>query len=269
MTLFPDGYRTDMVSLDQMVARYRAKMHPEFARRFFAYMEYKGGLLGVGQAWRPTQPPRPGFAPDGQSFHQDQRFEPSGFVGCAAVDLVTTDGPDANNTHDTITWAMTADAPAWGLHTFIRAPIEEPWHIQCIEHRGWAAWVLRGRPDPDPNFVLPGQGFPPPKPLPEPDPDPIVPPEGAPEMFIVEVTNAPTSPVPKTWILAGPGTLTHMIDGFTGTLFVSAKVPVVPLDPKTGASQLSSLIKQSVTTNDCPEEWEMTGWEVLWNQSKQ
>ena len=145
--LYPDGYGTRMVTLEEMEVRHGGKQHPEFARRFFAYMEHKGGALGVGGGWRSTQPDKPGFAPDGKSFHQDQRYA-SGFVGYAAVDLVHV---NPGKVHRSPTWDECADAPTFGLHTFITG---EPWHIQCVEMRGWQTWVNAGRPDPQ-TFTLP------------------------------------------------------------------------------------------------------------------
>jgi hypothetical protein len=156
MTLYPDGYGTRLVTLEQLRAIHEPKQHPEFARRFFAYIVSEGGRLGVGGGWRSTQPNRPGFAPDGESFHQDQRFA-SGFVGYAAVDLVV---PVPGGRHRAPTWGEVANAPTFGLHTFITKP-PEPWHIQCIEMRGWQSWVDAGRPDPAP-FALPGDKPPPP-----------------------------------------------------------------------------------------------------------
>jgi hypothetical protein len=141
--LYPDGYGISRVTLDQMKAKHGAKMHPEFARRFFAYMEAKQGLLGVGGGWRATgkQPDKSGFAPEGKSFHQSQTFK-SGIVGYAAVDLVTDNG---TSKHKSPAWADTADAPQFGLHTFIKG---EPWHIQSVEMRGFQSWVYAGRLDP-------------------------------------------------------------------------------------------------------------------------
>jgi hypothetical protein len=148
MILYPDGYGTAKLSLDQMKLKHGIKMHPEFAKRFFAYIESKGGAIGVGGGWRSTQPDKPGFAPAGKSFHQDQRFA-SGRIAYAAVDLVHV---NPGKVHRSPTWAECADAPTYGLHTFITG---EPWHIQCIEMRGWQTWVNAGRPDPQP-FTLPG-----------------------------------------------------------------------------------------------------------------
>ena len=110
MVLYPEAYGTKMTTLDGMIAKHGGKMHPEFRRRFFGYIESKNGLLGVGGGFRTTQPSKPGLAP-----------------------------------------------PDWSLHTFISG---EPWHVQCIEMRGWGAWSNAGRPDPPvadlPNELLPG-----------------------------------------------------------------------------------------------------------------
>jgi hypothetical protein len=149
---YPNGYGTERVTLDQMKAKHGHRMHPEFARRFFAYMESKGGFLGVGGGWRATgtQPAKPGFAPEGQSFHQSQTFA-SGIVGYCAVDLVTGNG---TRNHKSPDWADTGDAPDWLLHTFIEG---EPWHIQPLEIRGWKTWKIAGSPDPV-GTIAPGTG---------------------------------------------------------------------------------------------------------------
>lgn len=144
MMYYPDGYGARRVTLDEMRRRHAARMHPEFARRFFAYIEAKNGLLGVGGGFRTTQPVKPGFAPPGKSFHEAQTFR-SGLSAYCAVDLV------AGLEHRSPTWDECADAPAYGLHTFVT---NEPWHIQPIEIRGWQTWVNAGRPDPQP-FELP------------------------------------------------------------------------------------------------------------------
>lgn len=146
-TSHPIGYASRVVTLDQLRATHEPKMHPEFARRLFAWLAHHDGY-GIGGGWRATQPDRPGFAPDGKSFHQNQTFA-SGFVGYCAVDLVVA---DPGKVHRAPTWAETVDAPNWGLHTFIT---NEPWHMQPIEIRGWQTWVNAGRPDP-PRFKLPG-----------------------------------------------------------------------------------------------------------------
>jgi hypothetical protein len=143
---FPDGYETRMLTLDELRAKHAPRMHPEFERRLFAWIEHKAGAVGIGGGFRTTQPDRPGFAPDGRSFHQLQRFA-SGISAYCAVDLVAPDGPDGGHAHDGVTWAVSADAPEFGLHTFVTG---EPWHIQPIEIRGWQTWVAAGRPDPLP-----------------------------------------------------------------------------------------------------------------------
>ena len=151
--MYPEGYDTEMVTLEQMRAKHGPKMHAEFSRRFFAYMEHKG--FGVGGGWRKVQPVKPGFAPPGQSFHESQTFA-SGIVAYCAIDLVVA---VAGGKHRSPTWDECADAPEYGLHTFIKG---EPWHIQCQEMRGFQTWVNAGRPDPE-FFPLP---IPPPQELP-------------------------------------------------------------------------------------------------------
>ena len=148
MTLYPNGYGTSLITLDEMARLHGGKMHPEFHRRFFDYVESKNGLLGVGGGWREVQPVRPGFAPPGKSFHETQRFG-SGFSGYAAVDLVVPRGHGL--VHRAPSWGETGDAPGFGLHTFIN---NEPWHIQCLEMRGFDSWVAAGRPDPQPPAVV-------------------------------------------------------------------------------------------------------------------
>jgi hypothetical protein len=174
MILYPVGYYSMMVTLDALYARHAPHMHPTYAANLFEYLEHKNGLLGIGGGWRAggAQPDLPGFAEEGKSFHQDQVFK-SGIVGYAAVDLVaintsslikrvfslngTPSNPDAttldrlmaiDNRHRAPTWAETADAPAFGLHTFIKSPTPEPWHMQPSNIRGWQSWVNAGRQDP-------------------------------------------------------------------------------------------------------------------------
>lgn len=149
MFTYPNGYGNERITLEEMKAKHGAKMHPEFADRFFSYIKSKQGLLGVGGGWRATgtQPDKSGFAPEGKSFHQSQTFD-SGIVGYCAVDLVTGNGA---NVHKSPAWSDTDDAPQFGLHTFIK---DEPWHIQPIEIRGWQNWVNSGRIDPVNNFLI-------------------------------------------------------------------------------------------------------------------
>ena len=154
MVLYPEAYGTKMTTLDGMKARHGAKMHPEFARRFFAYIESKDGLFGVGGGFRTTQPNKAGFAPPGKSFHQNQKFK-SGITAYSAVDLVRL--RPGGGVHMSPSWDDCADAPEWMLHTFVSG---EPWHIQCIEMRGFQSWVSAGRKDPPladlPSELLPG-----------------------------------------------------------------------------------------------------------------
>ena len=165
MPRYPYGYGTGTMTMAQLRGRYEPKMHPEFARRLFAWLESEGGTIGIGGGWRDTQPDRPGFAPDGKSFHQSQTFA-SGIVAYAAVDLVVK---RAAGVHRSPTWPETDSARAFGLHTFIQDP-PEPWHMQPLDGpaRGWQTWVNAGRPDPDPSWSLPTDPDPTPPPTPNP-----------------------------------------------------------------------------------------------------
>ncbi len=150
MTTYPDGYGSRMVTMGQLIATHSPYMHPEFARRLFPWIESMNGQIGIGGGMRITQPVGPTFAPEGQSFHQKQRFA-SGLFVYSAVDIVAPDGPDGNNSHDGVSWGHSSTAPIYGLHTFIRG---EPWHVQCIEIRGYTTWFNNGRLDPG-YFKLP------------------------------------------------------------------------------------------------------------------
>lgn len=164
MTLYPVGYGSSRVTMRRLRELHEPRMHPEFARRLFAWIESKNGTVGIGGGWRLTQPTKPGFAPAGKSFHQDQRFA-SQLVAFAAVDLVKANPAGGN--HITIPWSYSDDAGPYGLHTFIDG---EPWHMQCTSMRGWLSWVNAGRPDPF-RQALPGPIAPP---IPQPEVRPPV-----------------------------------------------------------------------------------------------
>jgi hypothetical protein len=167
MTLYPTGYGTRLVTLDELFRSHHLdRMHPEFARRLRRWLESQNGRIGIGGSWRATgtQPDKPGFAPEGKSFHQDQRFA-SGLVAFCAVDLVAVEPGKA---HRSPRWSEvpesgSAGARVWGLHCNVRS---EPWHMQPIEVGGYATWVRNGRPDPVAGYALPAA----PAPTPETNP---------------------------------------------------------------------------------------------------
>lgn len=137
-TLYPSGYTTTMANIDELFRRHHVdKMHPEFARRLRAWLISHNGKMGIGGSWRATQPAKPGFAPEGKSFHQSQPF-PSG-SWFAAVDLVHV---NPGKVHRSPTWAEvpkkgTTATKEYGLHCNVTG---EPWHIQPIEIDGWGSW---------------------------------------------------------------------------------------------------------------------------------
>lgn len=167
--MYPIAYGTQLVSFADMRRRYEKMMHPEFARRLFAWLPTQGGRIGIGSGHRSTatqmrlwlsNPRR--FARPGNSFHEEHRWA-SGIIGYAAVDLVHVSGPGRQ--HRSPTFAECESAKHFGLHVFISG---EPWHMQLIETRSASAWKRAGRPDPK-MINLPGTVTPPPT------PDPIVP----------------------------------------------------------------------------------------------
>ena len=194
--LYPVGYRTEMVTLDELKRRFTPHMHPEAARRGFAFIESKGGLIGIGSGYRPpgVQPNKPGFAPPGKSFHEGQDF-PSGHYYCA-WDMVAVNETGGN--HRSPRWAEvprqgTDAAFDFGVHMNVGT---ESWHMQPIELDGWDSWVRAGRPDlghftfrddqtqPEPQ---PEPVPTPPEPQPQPAPEPT--PVPTPQEIIVEFTS--------------------------------------------------------------------------------
>lgn len=146
--MYPTGYGSLMVDIDELFRRHHVdKMHPEFAKRLRAWLIAQNGRIGIGGSWRAVQPPKPGFAPEGKSFHQSQEFS-SGRVAFCAVDLVHF---VPNKAHRAPTWDEvpkkgSAEAKQWGLHCNVTKP-SEPWHIQPIEIDGYGGWVRNGRKD--------------------------------------------------------------------------------------------------------------------------
>ena len=242
MTVFyPDGYGTRMITLDEMRAKHGPKMHPEFAQRFFAWIESMGGHVGVGGGWRSSQPDKPGFAPEGKSFHQDQQFA-SGFVGYCAVDLVVV---NPGRVHRAPFWIESATAPKYGLHTFISG---EPWHIQPVEIRGWGGWVDAGRPDPMTNYPFPGT----PVPKPEPEPEPEVPVVEVPdvESEIVDMVIIDLNPDTDWWVamVLDATSVTHLVNGHHVNVLRRGGVPRVHVNE----TEMDGILRSVKTTNQSP-----------------
>lgn len=216
----PCGYAERYKTLREVEADLLEHYHPEYVRRVLAWFHHKGGTIGPGGLWRAggAQPDKPGFAPEGRSFHQDQPYA-DGFVGACAIDLVAPDGPDANLSHDGVSWAMTIpqgseEAERWGLHCNVGfPPTGEPWHLQPIEIDGWSTWWHNGRPAPQAGYPIPPEHdpyrvevvepAPPPAPAPEP---PELPEEDMMEVIQVDgdVTQYIRSGFTARWAETGP-----------------------------------------------------------------
>jgi peptidoglycan hydrolase-like protein with peptidoglycan-binding domain len=144
-----------MVGLDELFRKHHVlKMHPEYARRLRVWLEAQGGRVGIGGSWRASQPAKPGFAPEGKSFHQSQTFQ-GGRTAFAAVDLVHV---NPGGKHRSPKWSEvpvqgTPDARKWGVHCNVA---KEPWHMQPVELDGFAGWIKNGRKELVLNYPIPG-----------------------------------------------------------------------------------------------------------------
>jgi len=171
MNFYPTGYGTTMVDIDTLFARHHInRMHPEFARRLRAWLQSQNGRIGIGGSWRETQPAKPGFAPEGKSFHQSQTFS-GGRVAFAAVDLVHVNpgGKHRSPRWDEVPKQGTQGARDWGVHCNVAG---EPWHMQPIELDGYAGWVSKGRKELVIGYFLPNLANPTVQPEPAPTPGP-------------------------------------------------------------------------------------------------
>lgn len=167
-TTYPIGYGTQRVTIEELDRRYGPNAsipaHPGYWPRLRAWLISRNGQMGIGGAYRYTQPVKPGFAPPGKSFHEKQTYN-SGRQCYAAVDLVAT---NSGGKHRSPTWAEVPkqasghpDILKFGVHCNVSG---EPWHMQAIEMDGYTTWLNKGRPDPALSFPLPGDPPPPPKP---------------------------------------------------------------------------------------------------------
>lgn len=150
--LYPIGYGTQMVTMSQLQAAHLNHMEPEFARRLFNWIESKGGDIGIGGGRRTVQPTKPGFAPPGMSFHQDQRFA-DGTVWFSAVDLVHVN-PGGVHRAPTVAECPqqgSMEAARWGVHI----NTSESWHMQAVPQDGYQTWINGGRRRPQPGYSIP------------------------------------------------------------------------------------------------------------------
>jgi len=161
--LYPSGYGTDRLTMDQLKSRHQSKMHPEYARRLFNWIAAQRGLIGIGSSWRATPHPVSRASMNGESFHQDQPWREAG-PKCTAVDLVAFAGDGTK--HRAPKWSEVirqgaASADVWGVHCNID---HESWHMQPIETDGYRTWMRAGRPELFHFYPIPGNPFPTPTP---------------------------------------------------------------------------------------------------------
>jgi len=151
-TLYPMGYGTRLVPFSVIEATFRPHMHPEGWVRFSNFILHQGGKFGPGGGRRlhGQQPDKPGFAKEGESFHQDQPFPSGSFY--VAIDFVVV---NPGYVHRAPHWSEvpiqgSEIAAGYGWHMNVGKPGEkgaESWHGQPVPLDGWKSWVNAGRPD--------------------------------------------------------------------------------------------------------------------------
>jgi len=177
-TLYPMGYGTRLVPWFVLEATYKPHAHPAAWRVLENFLKHQGGKFGIGGGRRlhGSQPNKPGFAPEGESFHQDQPF-PSGLF-YAAWDLVVVNPGHVHRSPrwDEVPAQGTAQAIAYGFHMNVGKPGEkgsESWHGQMVPLDGYRSWVLQGRYDLNrdyPILIRPPRPQPPQPPVPHTQP---------------------------------------------------------------------------------------------------
>lgn len=270
--LVPYKYSNQYISLRDLHAIMSRDYHPEYVRRFIAWLHYKNGNVGAGGLARTEQPDKPGFAPSlEQSFHWAGQRYADGVTGACAVDTVYKDGPDPGDAHDGIAWTEVpiqggAEAVKWGIHANVGVPgAGESWHIQPIEIDGHGSWLKAGRPAPVAGYPIPAEHDPS-APV---NPPPITPPpssERMVDMFFVIVTNGPESGVKETWLLCDGTQLSHVVDGHAAALM--QRVPGIAAVRPATAAETAGLIRSCRTMTAPPPEWAGTAWGALWEASQ-
>jgi len=148
---FPFGYNGKRLTWDQMMTQSTVnRLHPEVRRRLKALIEHaasQGRPLGVGTGWRvQPNPPPPGFAKPGNSWHESCPVSPASPTALAIDTVLASSWP----------W-MEEHCGAFGFRTF-KDVNDEPWHIQPVEIPGsrkfattlppLKTWPLPGLPKP-------------------------------------------------------------------------------------------------------------------------
>lgn len=240
MTLYPIGYGTELVTLEELIAREMGNgMLPEAKRRHTALIVDRGGELGIGDGWRPTPSNTSEASKKGQSFHQTQTFA-DGSKGWVAIDFVCRN-PSGGKHVAPVTGVIpvqgTKESRVWGIHANCGAPGEsgwEPWHGQPIELDGWQTWVNAGRPMIQQNYPLPG-GQPAPK-------------KGVIDMYVIAVSRDGW-PGPVDLVVDSANTRWNR-DGNTSSLDKVAGVPRLEVDKP----QTLGLLRDRPGIGDCPFE---------------
>jgi hypothetical protein len=187
----PQGMGT-MLTWDEMMTKSTVKyLHPEIQRRLKAMIEAAHALgvpLGVGTGWRvQPDPPPPGFAKPGNSWHESVPVAPTSSTALG-IDTVPS-----------VSWQwMEEHCGKFGFRTF-RYVGNEPWHIQPTEISASRRYAT----ELPPLYTWPLPELPQPTPTP-PEPTPI-PPE-------------PTPTPPSTGVFRVDGYRKDVKDGSSGKM---------------------------------------------------
>ena len=177
--LYPMGYGTRLVTFDVLRNTFEPFMHPEAARRGFNFILHQGGKFGIGGGYRPpgAQPDRPGFAPEGKSFHQRQKFPSCEAYAAWDMIVVNPGYPHRAPFWNEVPMQGTQLAFDYGWHMNVGKPGvlgAEPWHAQPIELDGWQTWMNTGQKDLQKDYpikVFTPRQQPPQPPIPPTQPD--------------------------------------------------------------------------------------------------
>jgi hypothetical protein len=150
-----------LLTWDEMMTKSTVKnLHPEVQRRLKAMIEAAHALgvpLGVGTGWRvQPDPPPPGFAKPGNSWHESVPVAPTSSTALG-IDTVPS-----------VSWQwMEEHCGKFGFRTF-RYVGNEPWHIQPTEISASRRYAT----ELPPLYTWPLPELPNPTPPPEPTPTP-------------------------------------------------------------------------------------------------
>lgn len=167
--LHPSGYGTQLLTLPQLIARHTSGCEPETVLRVIEFLHGQPEL-GIGGGWRPCPSDTSDASLACKSFHQTQRFAPTGpgqpathwfcafdFVRRNPLSTPSNPKPHISLRPGDLPYQASPQASlpptGLGLHANVGTPGTpgfEPWHGQPSEIDGFDSWVQAGRKRPNP-----------------------------------------------------------------------------------------------------------------------